>query len=264
MLHFICFSRPCLAAVCFASCGPLVPTIQPSMTEWCHQVNITPNSNHSAPSAVPFLSSLCSTVLLSVASTWVSAQLTVSASPLAGMTMAPHLEGHEIAFNASDRKSWKKYARSMDEYLKCESLVIVIVADEVVEFVQNEAGMQWVNPHLHYLCPLFPFGSCRACWEGKPLCGQSAAIQCVFFFTPRFCQASLIRGLGLAGHCCSKALFMLSSLILPPSLSAAFSLLSICSIQRWRSGEEEYSLCTGQILHAGRLGGERRAESVSV
>lgn len=32
--------------------------------------------------------------------------------------MAPHLEGHEIAFNASDRKSWKKYARSMDEYLR--------------------------------------------------------------------------------------------------------------------------------------------------
>lgn len=38
--------------------------------------------------------------------------------------MAPHLEGHEIAFNASDRKSWKKYARSMDEYLRCESEVI--------------------------------------------------------------------------------------------------------------------------------------------
>lgn len=39
--------------------------------------------------------------------------------------MAPHLEGHEIAFNASDRKSWKRYARSMDEYLRCESLVVV-------------------------------------------------------------------------------------------------------------------------------------------
>lgn len=40
-----------------------------------------------------------------------------------------------------------------------------------------------------------------------------------FFFTPRFCQASLIRGLSLAGHCCSEALFMpSSSLILPPSL----------------------------------------------
>ncbi|RVE67476.1 hypothetical protein OJAV_G00103320 [Oryzias javanicus] len=35
-----------------------------------------------------------------------------------GMTMAPHLEGHDIAFNASDRKSWKKYARSMDEFLR--------------------------------------------------------------------------------------------------------------------------------------------------
>lgn len=39
--------------------------------------------------------------------------------------MAPHLEGHDIAFNASDRKSWKKYARSMDEYLRRESEVIV-------------------------------------------------------------------------------------------------------------------------------------------
>ncbi|KAG7265952.1 hypothetical protein CRUP_025866 [Coryphaenoides rupestris] len=37
-----------------------------------------------------------------------------------GMTMAPHLEGHDIAFNASDRKSWKKYARSIDEYLRRE------------------------------------------------------------------------------------------------------------------------------------------------
>uniref|UniRef100_A0A3P8ULC9 Sodium/potassium-transporting ATPase subunit beta n=1 Tax=Cynoglossus semilaevis TaxID=244447 RepID=A0A3P8ULC9_CYNSE len=35
-----------------------------------------------------------------------------------GMTMAPHLEGHDIAFNATDRKSWKKYTRSMDEYLR--------------------------------------------------------------------------------------------------------------------------------------------------
>uniref|UniRef100_A0A3B5MES0 Sodium/potassium-transporting ATPase subunit beta n=1 Tax=Xiphophorus couchianus TaxID=32473 RepID=A0A3B5MES0_9TELE len=35
-----------------------------------------------------------------------------------GLTMAPHLEGHDIAFNASDRKSWKKYARSIDEYLR--------------------------------------------------------------------------------------------------------------------------------------------------
>ncbi len=49
--------------------------------------------------------------------------------------MAPHLEGHEIAFNASDRKSWKKYARSMDEYLRCESLANVWDDVEVVEFV---------------------------------------------------------------------------------------------------------------------------------
>jgi len=38
------------------------------------------------------------------------------------MTMAPHLEGHEINFNASSRKSWKMYAKSMDEYLKRESV----------------------------------------------------------------------------------------------------------------------------------------------
>lgn len=67
--------------------------------------------------------------------------------------MAPHLEGHEIAFNASDRKSWKKYARSMDEYLKCESLKIVGYTvkvcvlgggyqfDESFKFVSNKAGM---------------------------------------------------------------------------------------------------------------------------
>lgn len=35
-----------------------------------------------------------------------------------GMTMAPHLEGHDIHFNASERRSWKKYARSMDEHLR--------------------------------------------------------------------------------------------------------------------------------------------------
>lgn len=39
--------------------------------------------------------------------------------------MAPHLEGHDIIFNATDRKSWKKYARAMDEYLKRESVAIV-------------------------------------------------------------------------------------------------------------------------------------------
>lgn len=116
MLHFMHFLQPCLAAVCFASCGLLAPTIRPSMIESRHQVNKSPRHCR-----LP----LHSNVLLSVASTWVSAQLTVSASPLAGMTMAPHLEGHEIAFNVSDHKSWKKYARSMNEYLKCESLKII-------------------------------------------------------------------------------------------------------------------------------------------
>ncbi|XP_023848560.2 protein ATP1B4 [Salvelinus sp. IW2-2015] len=36
-----------------------------------------------------------------------------------GMTMSPQLDGHyEIAFNASDRKSWKKYAKLMEEQLR--------------------------------------------------------------------------------------------------------------------------------------------------
>lgn len=134
MLHFMHFLQPCLAAVCFASCGRLAPTIQPSMIESRHQVNKSPRRCR-----LP----LVSTVLLSVASTWVSAQLTVSASPLAGMTMAPHLEGHEIAFNASDRKSWKRYARSMDEYLKCESLTIVVDTVKVGVVVCVCGGVIW-------------------------------------------------------------------------------------------------------------------------
>lgn len=175
------FSQPCLAAVCFASCGLLVPTIQPSTIMSWHQVNKSP-----LQCVLHCRLPLVSTVLLSVASTWVSAQLTVSASPLAGMTMAPHLEGHEIAFNASDRKSWKKYARSMDEYLKCESSVIVRdnvkvggLMSRISLFQMKRACSELI---LRYLYPIFPFGSCRACWERKPLCGQSAAIECVFFF----------------------------------------------------------------------------------
>jgi len=36
-----------------------------------------------------------------------------------GMTMAPHPpHSHDIAFNASERKTWKKYARALDDYLK--------------------------------------------------------------------------------------------------------------------------------------------------
>lgn len=186
MLHFIRFWQPCLAAACFASCGQLVPTIRPSMTEWCHQVNISPATKTLASSTSR---SLGCVVLLSVVSNRVSAQLTVSASPLAGMTMAPHLEGHEIAFNASDRKSWRKYARSIDEYLKCESRVTLYLelksrglSDKVVEFVQKEASTQWVNPHLHHLCPLFSI------WFLQGMLGREASLLAVcsnsmqFFF----------------------------------------------------------------------------------
>ena len=138
--HCICSWRPCLVAVCAASCGLSVLTILPTMTGWCHQVNMT-----SAPSCLPppifntlpippFLPSHPSSLALCFASlsifhpsipqsvvlTWISAQLTVCMFPLAGMTMSPYLEGFDIIFNASDRKAWKKYAKSMEEYLKRE------------------------------------------------------------------------------------------------------------------------------------------------
>jgi len=36
-----------------------------------------------------------------------------------GMTMSPHLQGtFDITFNASDRKSWRKYTKVMEEYLR--------------------------------------------------------------------------------------------------------------------------------------------------
>ncbi|TSQ81026.1 Protein ATP1B4 [Bagarius yarrelli] len=40
-----------------------------------------------------------------------------------GMTMSPHVDvvhGFEIHFNASDRSSWKKYAKALESQLKCE------------------------------------------------------------------------------------------------------------------------------------------------
>lgn len=143
-LHFMPFWQPCLAAACFASCGPLAPTTQPSMTESCLQVK--KKNNQKTPPPRPSTSAFP----LPVASAQVSAQLTVWVSPLAGMTMAPHLEGHEIAFNASDRKSWKKYARSMDEYLRRES------------FQRNGHASS---------ATFIPISSCNASWERKPFVG---------------------------------------------------------------------------------------------
>lgn len=146
----MCFLQPCLEAVCFASCGLLVPIIPPITIEWCHQVNITPRLSRCL-SVFCFSLSLC----------------TVSWSPLAGMTMAPHLEGHEIAFNASDRKSWKKYARSMDEFLRRESVLHCVNAGgEVVEFVGQEEDIFCV--------------SCSACWEGKPFLWAESSHSVVF------------------------------------------------------------------------------------
>lgn len=126
-------------------------------------------NTHSAVSAASAPSTSTSSSCL-----WpqVSAQLTVCVSPLAGMTMAPHLEGHEITFNASDRKSWKKYARSMDEYLRRESF-------------QRSVHTS--------LATFIPVSSCNAYWEGKALCRLSVAAECVFFFFFSFQCPAFVR-----------------------------------------------------------------------
>lgn len=139
--------------------------------------------------------------------------------------MAPHLEGHEIAFNASDRKSWKKYARSMDEYLRRESF-------------------HWNGqPILSRLYPQF-FLQCRLGKEA--LCRLN-----VFFFPfqgPAFVRLNQEPEAGRA--------WLRQPFIDVPLLSLSFSQsLSLCfSVQRWRSGEEEHPLHTGAILHAGQPG----------
>lgn len=154
-LDFMRFLQPCLEAVCFASCGLLVPIIPPITIEWCHQVNITPNSNCTHVSLVLCLSFFCFSLSL----------CTVSWSPLAGMTMAPHLEGHEIAFNASDRKSWKKYARSMDEFLRRESVLHCVNAGGVrLLSLLDKKKTSFVFPAVH-------------AGKGSLFCGQKVAIQ---------------------------------------------------------------------------------------
>lgn len=83
----------------------------------------------------------------------------------------------------------------MDEYLKCESLKIVgdtvkvcvcvggdiSLMSHLSLFQMKQACSELI---LNYLYPISSFGSCRACWERKPLCGQRAAIECVFFSRP--------------------------------------------------------------------------------
>lgn len=84
--------------------------------------------------------------------------------------------------------------------------------------------MEWVNPHLHCLCPSFFYLVLAGhAGKGSLFVGRGLLFSpgLFFFFTIIFCQASLIRGLRLAGHC--KGLFMPSSL--------SFSLpLSLCSV----------------------------------
>lgn len=74
-----------------------------------------------------------------------------------------------------------------------------------------------LNPHLLPLLSHFlTFVSCRACWEGKPLCGQRVAIQYSFFFQTKllsgfFCQRPEL------GRVLLLQRFIYASL--PPSLS---------------------------------------------
>lgn len=109
--------------------------------------------------------------------------------------MLPHLEGHEIAFNASDRKSWKRYARSMDEYLRCEWTP---PPEEPDGLVPNATSCRLVNPETFPLSVLAGHAG-----RGSPFVGRAQPLN-VFFFLPSFChallfcQSSLIRGLWLA------------------------------------------------------------------
>ncbi|XP_020308496.1 protein ATP1B4 [Oncorhynchus kisutch] len=62
-----------------------------------------------------------------------------------GMTMSPQLDGHyEIAFNASDRKSWKKYAKLMEEQLRPYNDAVQeqrnIQCPQDAYFMQDEQG----------------------------------------------------------------------------------------------------------------------------
>lgn len=93
------------------------------------------------------------------------------------------------------------------------------------ESVSNETGTQGVNPQPP-LSPFFPLVLAGHAGKGSPFVGRVQQLNCIFFFfTPCFCQASLIRGLRLAEHCCRKSLFMpyppppYYSPSLPPSLS---------------------------------------------
>lgn len=89
----------------------------------------------------------------------------------------PHLEGHDIAFNASDRKSWKRYARSMDEYLRCELTCQRSLPDHFVSHL--------VNPELPFI-PLPPRSSRGMLGEEAPFVGRALPLNAFFFSPPSF------------------------------------------------------------------------------
>lgn len=113
--------------------------------------------------------------------------------------MAPHLEGHEIAFNASDRKSWKKYARSMDEYLRRESF----------EWTGHASSNAFI--------PISPI------WFLQCMLGKEAllwVLQLNVFFFNALLLSGLISSLKLAEFCFSGPLFIPPPLSLPLSAVA--------------------------------------------
>lgn len=111
--------------------------------------------------------------------------------------------------------------------------------------------------------PFFPLDLARHAGKGSLFVGRVQPFNSVFFLHTLL-LSSFLNQRPESGMTLMLQRFIYALLSHSPSLSASFSLILISSVQRWRSGEEEHSLHTGQILHAGRLGGERGAESVSV
>lgn len=150
-LHFICFLQPCLVAVFFASCGLLVPTIPPTMTEWCHQVKTAP------------------------------------ASRLSRLRVRPQRSWPRVRVSAGRYDDGPAPGRPRHRLQRLGSQIL-----EEVRQVSRWISTTWVRSgRLEFwrarrrlilrFTTFVAFESCRACWEGKPLCGQSATIQCFFF-----------------------------------------------------------------------------------
>lgn len=100
--------------------------------------------------------------------------------------MAPYLEGHEIAFNASDRKSWKKYARSMDEYLRCELLVIVVGGMRLLSLLKKKQGCDELILIFTTFVPFFNLILAGHAGKGSLFVGRVQPFNVFFFSRPAF------------------------------------------------------------------------------